>query len=164
MLRTQMQKLVKKLSEQLQQAQSKVVTVESCTGGWIGKILTDQAGSSEWFSGGLITYSNESKIRLLNIPAALLEERGAVSTEVAAAMAMGVHQYFNHCISIAVSGIAGPGGGSNEKPVGTVCIATGFAKNVTTKRFLFEGDREQVRYETVRQAIIMALGALSSKK
>ncbi|TQV84408.1 CinA family protein [Aliikangiella coralliicola] len=156
-----MQKLVSQLSVRLIFKQLKVATVESCTGGWIGKILTDQAGSSEWFAGGLITYTNESKSQLADVPTALLDKYGAVSVEVAEAMAAGAQKHFPDCVSVAVSGVAGPGGGSKDKPVGTVCIATSLNGVNNARRYQFDGDRNQVRRETVKQALQMVLDALN---
>ncbi|WP_444994005.1 CinA family protein [Aliikangiella sp. IMCC44359] len=152
-----MQQLVSQLSVRLIFKQLKVVTVESCTGGWIGKALTDQAGSSQWFAGGLITYTNESKTRLADVPATMIEKYGAVSVQVAEAMALGAQQYFEQCVSVAVSGIAGPDGGSKEKPVGTVCIATCLAGKTHCKQYHFTGNREQVRQQTVTQALTMVM-------
>jgi len=157
-----MQKLVSQLSVRLIFKQLKVATVESCTGGWIGKALTDQAGSSQWYAGGLVTYSNQSKQRLVNVPADLLDKYGAVSSQVAEAMALGAQQYFDHCVSVAVTGIAGPDGGSSAKPVGTVFIATGMQRagaeqNTDVKQYHFKGDREAVRRQTVEQALLMLM-------
>ncbi|MCW9017265.1 MAG: CinA family protein, partial [Kangiellaceae bacterium] len=140
-----MQKLVSQLSVRLIFKQIKVATVESCTGGWIGKTLTDQAGSSDWFAGGLITYTNESKTKLASVPEPLISQYGAVSPEVAEAMARGAEKYFDRCVTVAVTGVAGPGGGSEEKPVGTVCIATCLLGQTNAKQFHFNGDRESVR-------------------
>lgn len=155
-----MQKLVSQLSVRLIFKQIKVATVESCTGGWIGKTLTDQAGSSDWFAGGLITYTNESKTKLASVPEALINKYGAVSLEVAEAMAKGAEHYFEGCVTVAVSGVAGPGGGSDEKPVGTVCIATCLLGQTNAKKFHFTGDRESVRLQTVENALHMVLNAI----
>lgn len=152
-----MQKLVSQLSTQLISKQLKVVTVESCTAGWIGKTLTDQAGSSEWFAGGLITYTNESKHHLAQVPVKTIEQYGAVSTQVVEAMARGGLNSFKDCISVAVSGVAGPGGGTENKPVGHVCIATCYHQNTVSKGFYFDGDRNQVRQQTVEQALLMLI-------
>lgn len=132
-----------------------VGTAESCTGGWIGKALTEIAGSSAVFMGGLITYSNHSKQELLGIPSEILEFYGAVSEPVAAAMAAQARDMLHVDIAVSVTGIAGPGGGSDEKPVGTVCF--GIAKKgkrveSLTKHF---GDlgRKGVREQTVLTAL-----------
>ena len=155
-----MKQLVSKLSVRLIFKQLKVSTVESCTGGWIGKALTDMAGSSDWFEGGLITYTNESKNRLAQVPVELIEKHGAVSLEVAEAMALGAQLHFEGTVSVAVSGVAGPGGGSEAKPVGTVCIATCLKGKTNARKFLFNGDRENIRRETVKLALEMVLDAV----
>ena len=155
-----MNQIVSKLSVRLIFKQLKVSTVESCTGGWIGKTLTDLSGSSDWFAGGLITYTNESKHQLADVPVELIEKHGAVSLEVAEAMAMGAQKHFAGTVSVAVSGVAGPGGGSEEKPVGTVCIATCISNKTNVRKFLFEGDRDSVRKQTVEQALEMVLDAV----
>ncbi|MET1255488.1 CinA family protein [Aliikangiella maris] len=159
-----MQQLIEQLSEKLLASQQMAVTVESCTGGGIGKALTDVAGSSAWFAGGLITYTNESKTQLAGVSATLIQENGAVSQLVAEAMAQGALQHFHNTVSVAVSGVAGPGGGTPDKPVGTVCIATCANQQVFSKRFLFDGDRQQIREQTIEQAIVMLIEALSSTK
>ena len=156
-----MQKLVSQLSVRLIFRQLKIITVESCTGGGIGQVLTEQAGSSEWFAGGLITYTNDSKNLLAKVPKKLIKNFGAVSPQVAESMSEGVHHYFDHCISVAVTGVAGPGGGSAEKPVGTVCIATYLNNNSSVKKFLFKGNRNEIRNQTIEQALKMVLKALS---
>lgn len=157
-----MQNIVIRLAKLLAARSARVVTVESCTGGWIGKTLTDLSGSSDWFAGGLITYTNQSKVRLAGVPARLIEQNGAVSIPVAEAMAAGGLDQFENCISVAVSGIAGPGGGSVEKPVGTVCIATCYENLINSRSFLFSGDREQVRLDTVKQALLMLIDTLET--
>jgi len=146
-----------KLSVRLIFNNLKLFSVESCSGGWIGKAITDIEGSSSWYQGGLITYSNESKTKLANVSEQLIEKHGAVSIEVAEAMALGGHSYFPDGISVAVTGIAGPGGGTQEKPVGTVCIACQYKNTVKSRRFQFSGDRQQVRLQTVQQALDLVL-------
>jgi len=138
-------------------------TAESCTGGWIGKALTEIPGSSAVFSGGLITYSNDIKLGLLGIPSEILEFYGAVSEPVAGAMAQQARDMLSVDITVSVTGIAGPGGGSAEKPVGMVCF--GLAKRgqkpeVYTKQF---GDigRENVRAESVVFALDLLGAALA---
>ena len=155
-----MQKLVSQLSVRLIFKQLKVITVESCTAGGIGKALTEQAGSSQWFAGGLITYTNESKNRLAKVPVEMIDAHGAVSTQVAESMSLGVHEYFDNCISVAVTGIAGPDGGSDAKPVGTVCIATCYKNQTNVKKFEFEGNRGAVREQSIKQALLMLLNAI----
>lgn len=134
-----------------------VATAESCTGGGIAAAITDIPGSSEVFSYGIVSYSNEAKERLLQVPHTLLEEYGAVSQEVAQAMAEGVKRLSGADIAIAVTGIAGPSGGSAAKPVGLVYIAVGGDKGTETKRYLFSGHRREIRQETKEAAILQAL-------
>ncbi len=136
----------------------RLATAESCTGGWIAKVLTDRAGSSAWFEGGVVSYSNAAKQQLLAVPARLLAEQGAVSEPVAAAMAVGVLAATGAEVALSVTGIAGPGGGSPDKPVGTVCFGwalTGQAPRTARERFA--GDRDAVR----RQAVVAALAGLA---
>lgn len=136
----------------------KLVTAESCTGGLIAGTCTSIAGSSDWFERGYVTYSNESKTELLSVPGEMIERHGAVSREVAMAMALGALQHAHAQVSVAVTGIAGPGGGSEAKPVGTVWF--GFARGqdfVQTEVMLFRGDRTKVRSAAVKHALVRVL-------
>lgn len=120
--------------------------VESCTGGYISKYLTDRAGSSEYFVGGLVAYSNDLKIRLAGVYPALLARHGAVSVETAEALAIGGKKALGCDVCLSVTGIAGPGGGSEEKPVGTVCFGlVDHLDRLTVERRVFSGDRADVR-------------------
>lgn len=134
-----------------------VATAESCTGGWIAKAITDVPGSSEVFAYGIVSYSNGAKESLLDVNAKTLEANGAVSAAVVEEMAGGVLELSGADISVAVSGVAGPDGGSDEKPVGTVWFAwsRNDAAGVTTdtERQLFGGDRRAVRESTVAHAL-----------
>lgn len=133
------------------------VTAESCTGGLVAGAITDVAGSSAWFDRGFVTYSNEAKMELLGVPAATLAQHGAVSEAVARAMAAGALARSRASVAVAITGIAGPGGGSPEKPVGTVCFAwavRGAPAQAETRRF--DGDRVEVR----RAAVVAALAGL----
>ena len=131
-----------------------LATAESCTGGWIAKCCTDIAGSSAWFDRGFITYSNEAKHDMLGVSEALLASQGAVSEAVVRAMAEGALSNSRAQQTVAVSGIAGPGGGSAEKPVGTVWFAWAVKDGVArTQVVQFAGDREAVRRQTVELAI-----------
>jgi nicotinamide-nucleotide amidase len=118
---------------------------ESCTGGYVAKRITDTPGSSAYFLQGVVTYSNASKTSILGIPSQLIEEKGAVSADVAMAMARGVRRLAGSDIALAITGIAGPDGGSEEKPAGTVYIALATASGCQTKMFRFAWDREKVR-------------------
>jgi nicotinamide-nucleotide amidase len=126
---------------------------ESCTGGWIAKVLTDVAGSSQWFEGSVVAYSNAAKTELLGVPSDVLAMHGAVSEETVRAMAEGARRRFGAQLAVAVSGIAGPGGGTQDKPVGTVHFAWATPDNVTAARRIFAGSREAVRRQTVALAL-----------
>ncbi|MDQ3495173.1 MAG: CinA family protein [Pseudomonadota bacterium] len=142
------------LGAQLQAAHLTLVTAESCTGGWIAKTITDIAGSSAWFDCGLAAYSYEAKQALLGVRPQTLEEHGAVSRETALAMVSGALVTSGAGAAVAVTGIAGPGGGTDDKPVGTVWIAwkrRGGYPNA--ELFHFDGDRDAVRRQTVAQAL-----------
>lgn len=149
--------LVQRLAETLQAHDMKVVVAESCTGGGIAQAMTDIPGSSEWFERGYVSYSNESKMELLNVASETLATYGSVSVETAAEMAEGALHNSHAQISVAVTGIAGPEGGTEAKPVGTVCFAwcSDGVGTVTTSAH-FQGDRQAVRL----QSILMALEGL----
>ncbi|EIJ43574.1 competence/damage-inducible protein CinA-like protein [Beggiatoa alba B18LD] len=145
--------LAHQLSQQLLRHHYRLVTAESCTGGWIAQVMTAIAGSSDWFERGFVTYSNEAKQELLDVPAQILTEQGAVSEQTVLAMASGALKHSHAEVAIAVSGIAGPTGGSRTKPVGTVWIAWALPQKIYAKCFLFNGDRESVREQTVMTAL-----------
>lgn len=131
-----------------------LAAAESCTGGWVAKVCTDLPGSSGWFERGFVTYTNEAKREMLGVQAETLESHGAVSEATVAEMACGAQKYSRARVSLAISGIAGPGGATADKPVGTVCFAwvvDGTPPQAETCRF--DGDREAVR----RQAVLHAL-------
>ena len=142
----------RRLGEKLQQEGLRVGTAESCTGGLVAAAITDIAGSSGWFDEGLVTYSNASKMRLLNVDSSTLEHHGAVSQQVVEAMVAGVIARGAQ-LAVATSGIAGPDGGSQDKPVGTVWIGWRLHDRVFSRCYLFTGDRAAVR----KQATLMAL-------
>jgi nicotinamide-nucleotide amidase len=128
---------------------------ESCTGGLLAARLTDVPGSSAFFAHGLVTYSNRSKVELLGVPAALIEAQGAVSEAVAAAMAAGARRSAGSDVGVGITGIAGPDGGTPDKPVGTVCIALEGAAGTRVRTALFPGDRERVRHQATQSALDM---------
>lgn len=130
-----------------------VTTAESCTGGMIASSIVSVSGSSAIFKSSVVTYSNEMKSKILNIPLKSINENGAVSKVIAYTMANNVLDLMNSDISIAVTGIAGPGGGSKNKPVGLVYIGIGTKQNIVTKRYLFKGNRLKVRQETTLEAL-----------
>ena len=130
---------------------------ESCTGGMIASIITGIPGASEFFLGGVVTYSNRSKADLLNVDSEILEKYGAVSFQTAEAMVKGAKKLFNSDITVAVTGIAGPTGGTVEKPVGLVFIAVDFNNETKIIRNLFKGTRNEIRSEASRVAVGMIL-------
>ena len=134
-----------------------VCCAESCTGGWLAKVMTDVAGSSAWFERGFVTYSNAAKQEELGVPAEILDEYGAVSEATARAMALGALQHSHAEHSIAITGIAGPSGGSEHKPVGLVWFAWATLGQIRhCDSLVFTGDREAIR----RQAVFYALQGL----
>lgn len=142
-----------------------LTTAESCTGGGVAHAVTEIAGSSEWFDCGFITYSNASKIDVLDVPATLIAQHGTVSEEVAAAMAEGALSNSNAHVTLSTTGIAGPGGAVPGKPVGTVCFAWSMATMGThTERIVFNGDRQSVRAQTVVHALNGLLRMLESSR
>lgn len=138
----------------------KLATAESCTGGLIAATCTDLAGSSAWFERGFVTYSNEAKTELLGVPAALIERDGAVSEAVARAMVRGALAHSHAQVAMAVTGVAGPNGGSAAKPVGTVWFGWAVPGQVVTEPCHFPGDRAQVRAATVQHALARLLDIL----
>jgi len=173
--------LIGRLSDLLTRAGYRMATAESCTGGMVGSLCTAVAGSSDWFSGGIIAYANHVKERVLGVPAESLEKYGAVSDEVVRHMAVGALRVCGAQASVALSGVAGPGGGSPEKPVGTVWLAVAVENRadayridleavqrlhpdcariterdraiVVATRYHFAGDRDAVRTQAARTAL-----------
>lgn len=146
--------LAEHTGKRLQASHLMLVTAESCTGGWIAKTITDVAGSSAWFDCGLAAYSYEAKQALLGVRPQTLETHGAVSRETAIEMVSGALVHSGASVAVAVTGIAGPGGGTEDKPVGTVWVAWkrrgGYPR---AELFLFDGDRDAVRRQTVSAAL-----------
>ena len=133
-------------------------SAESCTGGWVGQTVTAVAGSSRWYGAGFITYSNTAKNKILEVSKETLKKYGAVSEEVVQEMVAGALQKSGAALGIAISGIAGPGGGTKKRPVGTVCIAWKLHDNIlVSSTELFDGDRNQVRYATVEHTFKKAI-------
>ncbi len=131
----------------------KLATAESCTGGLIAAACTDLAGSSDWFECGFVSYSNQAKTEMLGVDARLIDTHGAVSEPVARAMAQGALSHSDAQVSVAVTGVAGPGGGSADKPVGTVWFAWGLPSGITSEVQHFKGDRAAVRAATAQHAL-----------
>jgi nicotinamide-nucleotide amidase len=132
---------------------ARIATAESCTGGLVAGAITAVAGSSDWFECGFVTYSNTAKERDLGVPASSIQRFGAVSTEVARAMAEGARRVSGAAWAVAVTGIAGPAGGTPDKPVGTVCLAWSGPSGTQVIRTLIPGDRQAIRRESVRIAL-----------
>jgi len=141
------------LGEALRARGWRLVTAESCTGGLLAAVCTGLAGSSEWFERGFVTYSNAAKTESLGVPAALIEDHGAVSAEVAQAMAEGALTHSAAQVALAITGIAGPAGGSPEKPVGTVWFAWALPGQTHTDHQCFAGDRAAIRQAAVAHAL-----------
>ncbi|MBI5453935.1 MAG: nicotinamide-nucleotide amidohydrolase family protein [Deltaproteobacteria bacterium] len=130
-----------------------LATAESCTGGLLSKLITDVPGSSDYFRGGVVAYSNDIKEGLLKVRAATLKRHGAVSVETAAEMARGVKKRLASSIGVSITGIAGPGGGRPGKPVGTVYIGASRGRGTIVKKFLFKGGRALVRKRSAEEAL-----------
>jgi len=157
MARDKLESLAARVGERLKARQLKLVTAESCTGGWVAQAVTSVSGSSDWFERGFVTYSDEAKKELLGVRAETVSRYGAVSEETAGEMAAGALSHSRAQVAVAVTGVAGPTGGTKEKPVGMVCLAwsrKGEAVERLTRHF--QGDRESVR----RQSVIVALEGL----
>ena len=135
---------------------------ESCTGGLVSATLTELAGSSEWFERGYITYSNEAKTECLDVPARIIESHGAVSEPVAKAMAEGARINSGSDVAISITGIAGPSGGTAEKPVGTVCFGWATENQTLSKTIHFDGDRQAVRQQATEFALTELIALLRS--
>ena len=166
--------LTQRLSEVLLQRGWMLATAESCTGGMISAGCTALAGSSQWFERGFVSYSNDAKHELLGVPTALIDKHGAVSEEVAQAMVLGALNHSKAQVALAVTGIAGPSGGSRAKPVGTVCFAWGLPTDggpaigaetvwVKVQTCHFEGDRAAVRLATQAHALGQLLALLNQR-
>ena len=147
------EELVRQLAARLTEKGWMLATAESCTGGMIAAACTDLAGSSQWFERGFVTYSNEAKTEMLGVPAELIAKHGAVSEEVVRAMAEGAIRHSRAQVSIAVTGVAGPGGGSAEKPVGTVWVGLTLADRCYSERLILNGGRCQIRRDSAYYAL-----------
>lgn len=152
--------LVEQLAAKLLQRQWMLATAESCTGGLIAGACTDLSGSSNWFERGFVTYSNAAKSEQLGVPATLIDTHGAVSEDVARAMAAGALAHSHAQVAVAVTGVAGPTGGTAEKPVGLVWFGFALPGQVLTEKMHFAGDRAAVRAATVHHALSRLLELL----
>jgi nicotinamide-nucleotide amidase len=146
--------LASQLGSRLIARKMKLASAESCTGGWLAKTVTDLTGSSEWFDGAVVSYSNSAKQRLLGVNEGTLQTHGAVSRETVLEMTSGIFENMDADIAVSISGIAGPGGGSSEKPVGLVWMSWGRRNQpLMAECYHFDGDREAVRRQAVEQAL-----------
>jgi len=158
-----MKELAKKLGAALRSRAAVLATAESCTGGWAAQAVTAIPGSSAWFERGFVTYSNAAKMELLGVREATLQTRGAVSEDTAREMALGALERSAATVALAITGIAGPDGGTAEKPVGTVCFAWAQKERaVKSETRRFAGDREAVRRQSVEHALRGVLKALDA--
>jgi nicotinamide-nucleotide amidase len=148
-----MDELARRVGERLKSANAVLATAESCTGGWVAQAVTSVAGSSAWFDRGFVTYSDAAKQELLGVRAETLRAHGAVSEATAREMARGALERSRSTLAVSITGIAGPGGGTPDKPVGTVCFAWAQVGATTSQTRLLAGDRESVR----RQSVVLAL-------
>ena len=150
----ELQQLAVQLSDKLLARGWMVATAESCTGGWVAQLLTSLPGSSAWYERGFITYANAAKTEMLGVPVATLETFGAVSEETACAMATGALVHSHAQASLAITGIAGPGGGTPQKPVGMVCYGWAFTDGtVISSNCRLSGDREEIRSRAAAAAL-----------
>ena len=158
-----MKELAERVGRRLEAGKQMLVTAESCTGGWVAQVVTAVAGSSAWFERGFVTYSNDAKHELLGVPFEVLEKHGAVSEQTALEMARGALARSKGTISLAITGVAGPTGGSPDKPVGTVCF--GWARRggePLTQMRVFQGDRDAVRRQSVVHSLEKVLDLLDA--
>lgn len=145
--------LAKQLGQLCIERNIKIALAESCTGGFLSQLITDIAGSSQWFNGSVIVYSNAAKTALLDVDAAMIKQYGAVSEHVAKALAINVRQKLAADIAVSITGIAGPGGGTKEKPVGTVCFGLATTTHCETKTQHFTSGRGYIRKSAAEFAL-----------
>ena len=158
-----MLKLEEELGKLLKSNELTIATAESCTGGLIANLITNISGSSQYFIEGVVSYSNRSKIDLLNVPAGILKRHGAVSSETAVAMANGIRGVAKSDLGLAITGIAGPTGGTTKKPVGLVYIAIASEQNVKPFKFNFKGSRMEIKSQTATKALEITIEYLKTR-
>ncbi len=146
---------IKRLAAKLLKARKTLVIAESCTGGLLGYLITTLPGASKWFKGGVVTYSNELKAALLGVKKATIKKYGAVSKEVAREMVLGAKKKLKGNYAVAITGIAGPGGGTKEKPVGTVFIAATSGRKTVVRRHSFKGTRNSIKKQSALKSLKM---------
>ena len=156
--------LASRIGDELASRNEMLVTAESCTGGWVSMLVTSIAGSSSWFDRGFVTYSNESKQEMLSVDEQVIEIHGAVSEETARHMVQGAMENSRAQAGLSVTGIAGPGGGSIEKPVGTVCFGWLVDGHCETETCQFSGNRQEIREQSVRKVLTGILAGLERSK
>ncbi|AET90058.1 MULTISPECIES: CinA family protein [Caballeronia] len=161
---TVVHQLAIRVGNKLRDERLMLATAESCTGGMVATAITDISGSSAWFERGFVTYSNLAKIEMIGVPAALIEQHGAVSEPVAKAMAEGALRNSRAQVSVAITGVAGPAGGSEAKPVGTVSFAWSNRLHTGVETQHFKGDREQVRSQAAAHALRALLEFLDQRE
>ncbi|MBZ0068530.1 MAG: CinA family protein [Thiobacillus sp.] len=150
----ELKQLATELGDRLKARGWMLATAESCTGGWVGQLVTAQPGSSSWYERGFITYANDAKIEMLDVPETTLAEHGAVSEETAMAMAAGALAHSHAQAALAISGIAGPSGGTREKPVGLVCYGWALTDGtLMSSTCRLDGDRDEIRSRAVAAAM-----------
>lgn len=155
MTNTELYRLAERTGHYLSAGKLKLVTAESCTGGGLAQCVTDIPGSSLWFECGFVTYSNDSKRRLLGVDASILENFGAVSEQTVRAMATGALSRCEADVAVAISGVAGPAGGTHDKPVGTVWLAWEWrGQACRTRKLLLKGDRLEIRTQAIEAALL----------
>ena len=137
-----------------------ISTAESCTGGMIAAVITSISGSSQVFGYGFVTYSNDAKVKLLDVPEDVIKAKGAVSKEVALAMSYGARMKSGADVALSVTGIAGPTGGTESKPVGLVYISVSTERDTKVSRFIFQGDRDEIRNKTLHEGLLMILSEI----
>ena len=161
----ELHQLAGELGELLRARNWMLATAESCTGGWVGQLVTALPGSSQWYERGFITYANAAKIEMLGVPAATIDEHGAVSEQTASAMAAGALAHSHAQAALAISGIAGPGGGTRQKPVGLVCYGWALADGtVMSSTCRLDGDREEIRSRAVAAAMRGLIELMGGKR
>jgi len=149
------------IGKKLKKNNKTLAVAESCTGGLIASIITNVSGSSKYFTGGIVAYSNDVKINILGVPEALIKRHGAVSREVAKEMAIGARELLDSRIALAITGISGPTGGTKEEPVGTDFMAVSSARKTKIRKVRFKGNRESIKSQFSQSALNLILEFLS---
>jgi nicotinamide-nucleotide amidase len=161
---TVVHQLAIRVGNKLREERLMLATAESCTGGMVAAAITDISGSSGWFERGFVTYSNQAKSEMIGVPADLIDQHGAVSEPVARAMAEGALRNSRAQVSLAITGVAGPGGGTELKPVGMVSFAWSNRLHTAVETLVFKGDREQIRVQAATHALRGLLALLDERE